>query len=257
MPIVTLTSDLGVKDHYVALIKAKLLSGAPGVQIVDISHQVSPFNILEAAFIMRNACFHFPPGTIHLTSVHAESRRPVRAILLEYKGQYFIGMDNGLFSLIMEDSPDMAVEIPFPPDFVSSFITGDILVKIAVDLLKGADPQGIGPAAGALETKQYLRPPDNRDLIRAGIVYIDNFGNVVVNITKERFEKLCGGRSFSIHFKRNDVFSEISGAYQDVPEGEKLCLFNSAGFLEIAIHKGNASQLLGLHLDDIIQITFE
>lgn len=257
MPIVTLTSDLGVKDYYAAVLKGKLLSGVPTAQVIDISHEVAPFNIQEAAFVMRNACFYFPPGTVHMVSVHAESRNPVKAVALRYRGHFFVGMDNGLFSLMIDDHPEEVVEIPQPSALVSSFMAKDLLADAAVKLMQGAALATIGQPLGALETRTYLRPPDNPHLIRANIVYIDHFGNLITNITRERFERLRAGRSFVINYKRNEEIRDISGTYQDVPEGEKLCLFNSAGYLEIAIHKGNASQLLGLHLDNTIQIEFE
>ncbi|MBK9457299.1 MAG: SAM-dependent chlorinase/fluorinase [Bacteroidetes bacterium] len=93
--------------------------------------------------------------------------------------------------------------------------------------------------------------------MRASIIYIDRFGNLITNVTKSQFEKIRDGRNFVINYKRNEELREISGTYSEVPEGERLCLFNSSGNLEIAINKGNASQLLGLHLDNMIQIEFE
>lgn len=257
MAIVTLTSDLGMKDYYVAVLKGKILSGAPTAQVIDISHDISPFDIQEAAFVMRNACFHFPPGTIHLVSVHAESRNPTKAVAVLSKEHVFIGMDNGLFSLMLEDVPDRIVELPQNSINVSSFVAKDVLTEVAVHLANGKPFTGLGNTLGTLETKTYLRPPDNQFIIRANIVYIDRFGNLITNVTRERFEKTRAGRNFVINYKRHEEIHEISKTYQDVPEGEKLCLFNSSGHLEIAIHKGNASQLLGLHLDNTIQIEFE
>lgn len=257
MPIVTLTSDLGVRDYYVAVLKGKLLAGAPQALVVDISHEIAPFNIQEAAFVMRNACFHFPASTIHVVSVHAESRNPVKAVAVKIRDQYFIGMDNGLFSLMADEIPEMIIEIPTPSGLTTSFAAKDILIDAAISMLQGKKIEAIGTPLGALETKTYLRPPDNAYLIRANIAYIDRFGNLITNITRERFEKTRAGREFVINYKRNEEIREISGAYTDVPEGEKLALFNSSGYLEIAINKGNASQLLGLHLDNTIQIEFE
>lgn len=257
MPIVTLTSDLGVKDYYAAVLKGKILTGAPQAQIVDITHEITPFDIQEAAFVLRNACFHFPARTVHLVSVHAESRNHVKAVVLQYRDQFFIGMDNGLFSLMFEDHPDRIIEIPKASETMTSFMAKEVLVDAAIKLLNGATPESIGNALGALETKTYLRPPDNQYLIRANIVYIDRFGNLITNITRERFEKSRAGRTFIINYKRNEEIRSIVSTYNDVPEGEKLCLFNSSGHLEIAINKGNASQLLGLFLDNTIQIEFE
>ncbi len=257
MAIVTLTSDLGVKDHYAAVLKGRILSGAPATQIIDISHEISPFNIQEAAFVMRNACFHFPKGTIHLVSVHAESRPLTKTIALLFNGHFFVGMDNGLFSLMMDEQPEQVVEIPQKPENISSFVGKNVLVQAVVQLANGVPLNQLGAPLGALETKTYLRPPDNQFVIKANIIYIDRFGNLITGVTRDRFERIRAGRSFVINYKRHEEIREISETYQSVPEGEKLCLFNSAGYLEIAIHKGNASQLLGLHLDNTIQIEFE
>lgn len=257
MPIITLTSDLGVKDHYAAVLKGRLLTGAPQATIIDISHEISPFDIQEAAYVMKNACYYFPAGTVHLVSVHAESRTQVKPVAIAHKGHFFIGMDNGLFSLMWEEHPEKVIALQTQEYMASSFIAKDILVGAAIQLLNGKQIDAIGTPLGALDTKTYLRPPDNDFLIRANIVYIDRFGNLVTNITRERFEQRRAGREFSINYKRNEEIREISSTYNDVPEGERLCLFNSSGYLELAINKGNAHQLLGLNLDNTIQIEFE
>ncbi len=257
MAIVTLTSDLGLKDFYVAILKGKILSRAPTTNLVDISHEIAPFNIQEAAFILKNSCFHFPEKTVHLVSVHAENRSQVKCIVAEYNNHYFVGMDNGLFALVFDDQPTKIVEITQIASTVSSFIAKDILSDAVGDLLEGKKLELIGNPLNSLESKTYLRPPDNSFMVRANIVYIDRFGNLIINISKDRFEKSRAGRNFVINYKRNEEIREISGSYCDVSEGEKLCLFNSGGYLEIAINKGNASKLLGLHLDNTIQIEFE
>ncbi|MEZ5014692.1 MAG: SAM-dependent chlorinase/fluorinase [Chitinophagales bacterium] len=257
MAIVTLTSDLGVKDHYVAVIKGKLMTGAPGVQVVDISHEVAPFNIQEAAFILRNAYTHFPAGTIHMVSVHAENKSPVKGVIIQYNGHVFVGMDNGLFSLLFDDEPEFIFEIDGSAQVTSTFPAKDILSAVVSALASGQAPATLGTPLGALSSRTYLRPPDNDFLMRANIVYIDRFGNLVTNVSKERFEQKRAGRTFVINYKRTEEIRAISATYNDVSEGERLCLFNASGNLEIAINKGSASQLLGLHIDDIIQIEFQ
>ena len=94
MAIVTLTSDLGLKDFYVAILKGKILSKAPTTNLIDISHEIAPFNIQEAAFILKNSCFHFPEKTVHLVSVHAENRTTVKCVAMEYNNHFFVGIDN-------------------------------------------------------------------------------------------------------------------------------------------------------------------
>ncbi len=257
MAIVTLTSDLGIKDYYVAIIKGKILSRMATANIVDISHEIAPFDIQEAAFLLKNSFFHFPAGTIHLVSVHAERRNPTKCLIIEFKDHFFVGIDNGLFALLFEDQPTKIIEVLPGQEKNSSFIAKDVLSDIVGDLLSGKKMENLGSQLNAIETKTYLRPPDNAFMMRANIVYIDRFGNLIINITKERFEQNRKGRSFIINYKRNEELREISETYGDVPEGERLCLFNASGYLEIAINKGNANQLLGLHLDNTIQIEFE
>jgi len=257
MAIVTLTSDLGIKDYYVAIIKGKILSRVPSANIIDISHEIAPFDIQEAAFLLKNSFFYFPAGTIHLVSVHAERRSPTKCLVIEYKNHFFVGIDNGLFALLFEDQPTKIIEVAQKTENNSSFIAKDSLSDIVGDLLSGRPIDVLGNMINAIETKTHLRPPDNAFMLRANIVYIDRFGNLIINITKERFENSRNGRSFIINYKRNEELREISETYGDVPEGERLCLFNASGYLEIAINKGNANQLLGLHLDNTIQIEFE
>ncbi|MFI5171244.1 MAG: S-adenosyl-l-methionine hydroxide adenosyltransferase family protein [Chitinophagales bacterium] len=257
MAIVTLTSDLGLKDFYVAILKGKILQKAASATIIDISHEIAPFNIQEAAFILKNSFFHFPEKTVHLVSVHAENRNTVKCVALEYNRHFFVGIDNGLFALMFEEQPAVIVEIPQTAFNVSSFIAKDILSDTVGDIINGKKLENIGSPLNALESKTYLRPPDNEFIVRANIVYIDRFGNLIINISKEKFEKIRAGRNFVINYKRNEELREIAASYSDVAEGERLCLFNSSGYLEIAINKGNASKLLGLHLDNTIQIEFE
>jgi len=257
MPIVTLTSDLGFKDYYVAIVKGKILTQVPTAQLVDITHEITPFNIQEAAFVLKNTFSHFPEKTIHLVSVHAETRIDTKIVVVQHANQYFVGMDNGLFALMLDDLPHKIVEILQVNYSPTTFTAKDKLSNVVVDLLLGKNFQSLGVSLSTLETKTYLRPPENNFIIRANIVYIDRYGNLITNMSKSRFEKIRAGRDFIINYKRNEELREISTTYNDVPEGERVCLFNSSGNLEIAINKGNANQLLGLHLDHTIQIEFE
>lgn len=255
MAIVTITTDLGVKDHYTAIVKGLILSKAPDVCIVDISHEVSPFNIQEAAFILRNAYTSFPPGTIHFAGVQTGKRTQLRGIALSAEGQYFVGLDNGLFSLVLDHDPDCIVELG--ESAMPSFPARDLLCDAIAQLAGGKPIEALGRKLNAMETRAYLRPPDNGQMMKGNVVYIDRFGNLIINITKARFEEQCRGRSFHIFYARSEALHEIKNTYSDVNEGMLLCLFNSSGYMEIAINQGNASRLLGLQYDDIIQIEFE
>ncbi len=257
MAIITLTTDLGLRDHYVAVLKGKILSYSPQTTIVDISHEIPPYDIQQASFVLKNSYSFFPERTVHLVSIHGENKASLKCVAIEYKKHFFIGLDNGLFSLIFDDYPDRISEIARDVASVSTFIARDILAQASTSLAGGTAINSIGKQLNSLETKTFLRPPDNEFIMKGNVVYVDRFGNAIINISKERFERIRANRDFSIHFKKNDEFHALNNTYSDVAEGEKTCLFNSSGYLEIAINKGNASELLGLHVDDMIQIEFE
>jgi hypothetical protein len=255
MAIVTLTSDLGTKDHYVAMMKGKLLSKSPALHIVDISHEIKSFNIQQAAFILHNAFSFFPDHTIHLASVMNEQKTSARCILVKYKNYFFAGVDNGLFSLVFDEEAEEIIEIASGTKNV--FVVRDILCDAVGELVNGKPLASLGKKIQSLENKIFVKAPESADYINGMVVYIDKFGNAIINISREKFERKRKNRKYSIHWKRANEFSEIHTHYSDVPGGEKLCLFNSNDFLEIAINQGNAAELLGLRLDDTIQIEFE
>jgi hypothetical protein len=254
MAIVTLTTDLGIKDHYVAMIKGKLLTKTPELQIVDISHEIKPFSIQQAAFVLRNAYPYFPAGSVHLVSVLADHKASYKVVIIECKKQFFAGIDNGIFALTLDDEPDAIYEIASTSTCV--FPVRDLLCDAIGDFVNGTPLTTIGRKIQNLESRTFLKAPESSEYINGIIVYIDRFGNAIINITKEKFERKRNNREYTIHWKRANEFEKIHDNYNAVPGGEKLCLFNSNGFLEIAINQGNAAQMLGLRLDDTIQIEF-
>lgn len=247
MAIVTLTSDIGRQDYLVGAIKGKLLSVDPGFNLVDISHEIAPFNYPQAAYITRNAIKHFPPYSFHLIFINLFEQKPEQLLLCYHNNQYFICADNGLLNMILEDRPEMVIGLPLNLfENRNTLYIAEIMGKAVHQLHKGASILDIGqPDVNYLE-KNHLRPLLGENWIEGHIIYIDNFENVIVNITREQFESQRKNRSFRIVFVRNEVITTISETYADVMEGEKLALFNAAGYLEIAMNKGNAAGLLGL-----------
>lgn len=258
MAIITLTTDLGYKDFYQAALKGSILNQLPNANIVDISHDISAFNIPQAAFILRNAFHYFPKGTVHLIGIDSVFNEKTRYLALKYREHYFVGSDNGIFSLLFEDEPSEIVELNIMQDLkYLHFPLSDIFPKAASHLAKGGKLRDIGIAVSGVEDKMTLQPVIERDIIRGSVIYIDSFQNIITNITKELFTKVQMNRDFILFFKRNESISHLSWHYNEVPEGEKLCLFGISNHLEIAINKGNASGLLGLHLGDIVRIEFQ
>lgn len=247
MPLLTLTSDIGHQDYLVGAIKGRLLRINPEFQIIDISHSLSPFNYPQAAYVCRSAVKNFPEYTHHIVLVNMFESKPDQMLMAFHKDQYVICADNGLMSMILEDKPDIVIGIPLDKVAIKNTLYCiDVIAKAITQITNGEPIQRIGiPDTNYIE-KNPLRPLLGGDWIEGQIIFIDNFENVIVNITQEQFEQQRKGRRFKIVFKRDEIIERISGSYADVPEGEKLVLFNSAGYMEIAINKGNAAGLFGL-----------
>lgn len=243
----TLTSDIGQQDYLVAAVKAQLLKIDPGFTIIDVSHAISPFNYPQAAYICRSAFRNFPDYSYHIILVNLFERRPEQLILAFHRNQYYLCADNGLLNMILEEKPELVIGIPLDKMAIKNTIYCVEVMGQAVRQLVQGEPIGsIGIADVDYREKNHLRPLLDNNWIEGQIIFIDNFENVIVNITREQFEEQRKGRSFRIVFKRDEVIDRVSESYADVNEGEKLALFNSAGYLEIAINKGNAAGLFGL-----------
>jgi S-adenosylmethionine hydrolase len=247
MPLLTLTSDIGNRDYLTGAVKAQLLQVNPSFQIIDISHHISPFNFPQAAYVCRSAIRNFPPYTYHLILFNLFERKPEQLLLAFHQQQYILCADNGLLTMILEEKPEMVIGIPLgSTDNKNTTYCAAVMGKVVNQLVNGDSIRSIGiPDVTYLE-KNHLRPLLDNNWIEGQIIFIDNFENVIVNITREQFEEQRKGRSFRIVFKRDEMIDRISESYADANEGEKLALFNSAGYLEIAINKGNAAGLFGL-----------
>lgn len=247
MPLLTLTTDIGSHDYLAGAIKARLLNANPDFQLVDISHNITPFNYPQAAYVCRNAINNFPDFTYHIILVNLFDKNQDHLLLAFHNNQYLFCANNGLLTMILEEKPEIVIGIPWPKGKLKNTLTSiDIFANAINQLINGESIKNIGQADIRYVEKNPLKPAVGDDWIDGQIIFIDNFENVVVNITRREFENLRKGRSFKISFKRDEVIDHISETYADVPEGEKLALFNSAGYLEIAINKGNAAGLLGL-----------
>ncbi len=247
MPIITFTSDIGLQDFIPGAVKGQLYQANKDFQVVDITHLLSPFNYPQAAYVCRNAIKNFPEGSFHLIIINLFEEKPEHLLLAEHNGHYIGCADNGLLTMILEELPQKVVALPLEKTQQKNIIyCTNIFAKAFNELLAGKTLEEVGNASVSIQVKNPLRPMLGNNWIEGQIIFVDNFENVVVNISKDEFEAQRKGRSFTIVFKRDEVIDKISETYADVPEGEKLALFNSAGYLEIAINKGNAAGLFGL-----------
>ena len=247
MALLTLTSDIGEQDFLAGAIKGQLLQSNSNFNIVDITHALSPFNYPQAAYVCRNAIKNFAEGTFHLILVNLFDEKPEHLLLAEHNGHYIGCADNGLLTMVLEEVPQKVVSLQLgKTNQKNTLFCISIFANAFNEILAGKKLEEIGDASVSIQVKNPLRPLLGNDYIEGQIIFIDNFENVIVNITKEEFEEQRRGRSFTIVFKRDEVIDKISETYADVTEGEKLALFNSAGYLEVAINKGNAAGLFGL-----------
>lgn len=247
MPILTLTSDIGQQDYLVGAVKGQLMQVNPAYTLIDISHDLAPFNISQAAYVCRNAIKNFPAFTFHLILVNLFEQKPEQLLLAFHKDQYILCADNGLLPMILEEAPEMVISLPLDKSATKNTLYCTRIMGQAVEQLNEGKPlTAIGVPDAVFMDRTPLRPLLGDNWMEGQILFIDHFENIVVNITHEQFEQQRKGRSFRIVFKRDEVINVISETYANVKEGEKLALFNSAGYLEIAINKGNAAGLFGL-----------
>lgn len=247
MPLVTLTSDIGIQDFMPGAIKGQIIQANPAFNVIDITHLLSPFNYPQAAYVCRNAIRNFPPGTFHLILINLFDEKLEHLLCIEHNGQYIGCADNGLITMILEEVPQNITALTLDKNRPKNILyCTEVFAKAFNDLASGIPFEEIGYHDISIKVKNPLRPLLGSNWIEGQIIFIDNFENVIVNISKDEFEEQRKGRKFSIVFKRDEIIEKISETYADVPEGEKLAIFNSAGYLEIAINKGNAAGLFGL-----------
>jgi S-adenosylmethionine hydrolase len=256
MAIVTLTTDWNKSDYYVGAVKGKLLSHNPDLQIIDISHQVQAFNIMQAAFILRNCCFDFPKGTIHLIAVNAALSNKRSLLLILMRGHYFLSSDNGIVGLISGDKPDAVYKIRRTKD-VSNFVSLEIFVETIDHLIRKDALDSFCDLVTEYEQQIPYRPVIDKNLINGSVIYVDSFSNAITNITRETFDKVGQGKHFEVFIQSNHYkLDRINLTYSDSVSGELLALFNSIELLEIAINNGSAAELLNLTINSAIRVKF-
>jgi S-adenosyl-L-methionine hydrolase (adenosine-forming) len=256
MAIITLLTDSGESDHYVAAIKAKIISINPGLPIVDISHKIKPSDIGHAAFVLRSVFRDFPKGTVHLVGVNATANRGDAFVAMQLEDHFFVGADNGFFGLITEKSHQQLAEINTINPIISTFPERDIFAIVAAKIASGVSITDLGKPMPAFKRMIDRQVKATKKQIAGSVIRVDHFGNLITNIPKEAFDILSKDKAYTIQFG-GEKFRRIHSQYNQAEEGDCFLVFNSLGFLEIGIYKGNASELLGLTYDSAVNILFE
>lgn len=274
MQFITLTTDMGLKDYYVATLKAAILQQCNGpVHLIDITHEVQPFDVAEAAFHVSQSYKNFPEGTIHIVGVDSEpvfnfgnSEGSFPSVMI-MDNQYFVSNDNGFFGVLSRFGQNYQfyrIEdvLSNPKGF--KFPTKNILVPIACKLANGENIEALATPYPTFKKAFASVPVIEEHLIKGSIIHFDKFGNAITNIDADLFQKIGNNAPFIIKFREGESYKIdiISKTYNEVPDGEKLAIFNENGLLEIAINRGanqstgGAQKLFALRKNDTVRIEF-
>jgi len=253
MKIISLTTDFGIADYFVADLKASILSQYAEVQFVDVSHQIASHDIMQAAYYLQNVQQSFPAGTIHIVAVYNYYEPKSKFIAFKRDGQYYLGPNNGVFSLVFDDvDASMVHEIDFGENTSLTTVFSNAVALIS----NGLPLEDIGPVIEHFHTKLPISPVITQSQIRATVLHIDHYNNAIINITEDQFDKIRNGREFEIYYKQTDPIRKVCKHYGEVAVGEVLALFDSTGYLVIAINMDRASEQLNLIKNETIQINF-
>ncbi|MEL6588649.1 MAG: SAM-dependent chlorinase/fluorinase [Bacteroidota bacterium] len=258
MSIITLTSDMGNTGHYPAVVKGVILSLYPSAQIIDVTHEIQNFDLMQAAFVVKNTFPAFPEGTIHLIAIDPDPTPVQTGLVMYYQQQYFIGPDNGVLSLISDGNPEYVVKIEneglsrsfYPKSFRAARYYGPTAAFIA----SGGTLEEIG-SEHHMQELRWGEPSYAGNCLRGKIIHIDKFGNAVTNIDRKGFLDIKKDRRFEIYI-RNVRLRRIVNTYSDVSKADALAIFGESNMLEIAMREASAAELLGLKVHDMITIEF-
>jgi S-adenosylmethionine hydrolase len=255
--IITLTTDFGTSDGYVASMKGVILSISPSCTIVDITHEIEPQQIIPASIVLHTSAKYFPHGTVHIAVVDPGVGTERAALAVKANDQYYLAPDNGLLGLIFEEHPNAEVrKIENASLYLSqvspTFHGRDIFSPVGAHLVEGTAFEGIGSACNDCQESSFAKPLVSGNSIHGEIIYRDRFGNLITNIKQS---DLCqfDPQTLSIqvgHIELQGVFN----TYGDVKRGELLCLIGSSDFLEIALREGSAAGYLRYSLGTEIKI---
>ena len=254
MGLLTLLTDFGYRDHYVAALRARLWALAPTLPVVDITHAIDSFNVPHAAHVLGAVFRDFPAGTVHVIGVcdHGRGSEPAWQAA-RFQEHYFVMADNGLLALLCHGAPDELVALPAA---VSPSPTRDVLLPAAVALAQGTPLADLGPVVTDYHRVNNFQLRLLDDRITGHVVHTDHYGNLVTNISRAAVEVVGRNRPFTVHFGRQ-VVREFQPHFSAAIPGEAVTVFNSQNCLCLGICEGNAAELLGLHFDSQVDVRFE
>ncbi len=259
-PIITLTTDFGTSDHYSGAMKGVILSRCPAASIVDITHDVAPFAVRQAAFLLDQASRTFPPKTIHVAVIDPGVGTARRPVLVEAAGQYFIGPDNGVFASVTARDPkakgrELTNAKLFLQPVSKTFHGRDIFASVAGHLAAGVQPARVGRRIDDLVRIDFQKPMRYAKRAWIGsVVHIDRFGNLITNFHIDEFPHLTrAGFDLAVGLEKTSV---LVATFGEASPGELISYFGSSGHLEVAVSQGSAAGRLGVGVGAPVEITF-
>ena len=258
--IITLTTDFGLVDPYVSEMKAVILSISPNARIVDITHNISKFNIRMGAFILASALTYFPKGTIHVAVVDPGVGSHRRPLLIETNKGFLIGPDNGLLILAAEKQGIKRVHELTNKKLMlnrvsNTFHGRDIFAPAAAYLLNGVTPLTFGPQTNELNKPVFTKVIKTRKSLFGQVMHVDDFGNIITNIDLDTSYPDLYGKMLKINMSSSKLILKFCKTYSEVQLGELLVTIGSHGFLEISANQNNAGKMLNIQSGDKITVT--
>lgn len=262
MATISLLSDFGLKDSYVAEMKAVILSICPETRIVDVSHEIEKFNIRMGAFVLASAAPYFPKGSIHIAVVDPGVGTKRRPILVETDHAIYVGPDNGLLMLSAKrQGINHVYHITnrqfMLPQVSRTFHGRDIFAPVAAHLAKGHAPLESGPEINDYVTPKFARPSFGKNMLFGEILHIDNFGNVVTNVSMSELEKIGikEGDTLRVKLEEDMLKLKLCRAYGEVRPKQPLSIIGSYNFLEVSINQDNAAKRFKVEIGETVQIS--
>ncbi|MEQ9308274.1 MAG: SAM-dependent chlorinase/fluorinase [Balneolaceae bacterium] len=247
--IITFTTDFGLQDHYVSAMKAVILGIVPEARLIDVSHEIPAQDIMAGAWVIRNSAFLYPPESVHLVVVDPGVGTDRNPIVLKIEDQYFVGPDNGIFSLLYKEFKYKAYKLNnskyWRKDRSRTFHGRDIFAPVAAHISNGVDLKELGEPIKDLVNYHWAVPLGDKDGLQGWVIHIDRFGNLITNISEDLLENTAGRRKVKIYVG-NTIIDHLVNTFGDVEPGEPVAFIGSSGMLEVGINKGNAAKMLSV-----------
>lgn len=256
--VITFISDYGIGSPYTAIMQGSAQSLIPEAKVFEISHHIPSFDLGQTAFILRNVYASFPKGSCHIICVDTNVSLHKQALLVEHNGHFFIGADNGIFSLLFDELPTKVYRILDAQNGENDlFPEKNIFLPLVVKFLKKGDLKGLAEPSTVGNIKTSIHPTIIDNGLNGSVMYVDGFQNAITNIHRSLFEKERAQRKFRVYYWGKHFIDQINTQFHSNDAGDDVLLFSENGFLMIAIHKGKGAQLHGLKAGSKIVIEFE